>query len=260
MTERRLMAILAGLLALAARLPAAEQAAIPDLIRSQVHGVEQTLWIAAEVAVRADGSVNLDLFDPFTREWVAREAAALRANHAKPKSACTQKEKEEDCDLIQVTFSHPQFDLFVPEQLLALAKSAVVGRVVGARQGFIGTSPGTLLAVVVDRDWLVPSGRGGAVVLVPFWASNFAFERERLCVQSRTHPEAPAQGKGVLFFAQEVVQPSEGVTLLSTGDLFFEGSKGQVVGHPLMLNTLGASKTWAEFIEIVERRLALSRR
>lgn len=43
MTERRLMAILAGLLALAARLLAAEQAAIPDLIRSQVRGVEQTL-------------------------------------------------------------------------------------------------------------------------------------------------------------------------------------------------------------------------
>jgi hypothetical protein len=258
MTKKHFMAGLVGLLTLAARLTAVEPAAIPDLIHAQAHGIEQSLWVAAEIAVRADGSVDLERFDPYTRQFVADEVEAVRKYHAEPKKPLVlpYNEDQQRCSLVSVMSGHPEFESFLPEVMLAKSKATVAGRIVGSRQGFFRGRPATLFAVQVDSSFGSDAPVPGSVILAPFGEGEIAFEGERFCARTGNFSESPQVGRAVLLFPSEFEDTREAMVLRLSGDRFlFEGNEGRIVMHRLMANPLG-SQSWATVLQTAVARLS----
>jgi hypothetical protein len=111
---------------------------VPDTLASPFPG-QPPIWVAADVALDAQGSLRVDLFDDRSISMLER---GRRSNPVDPHN------QQASC----VSFSSmPHFELPAPSDTMAqLAKNSVTvesGEIVGSRAGFSRGVPGRLLAV-----------------------------------------------------------------------------------------------------------------
>lgn len=188
MTMLRISLVLS--LAVAASASAGGASRVPDRMANDR---SPTAWIAADVAVRPDGSVREELLTDEERERIE--------SHARAAAEIARRSAAADADGCHSFFGGAPSEgaLPSPEALLAQSPAIYRGRIEGIREGFYAARPGSMLRL--SGSYLRGAGTEETYVFYP--SAKIKLADAMLCARPPARYPVPRVGDELIVFAAE---------------------------------------------------------
>ena len=175
----------------------AGQSRIPDVIESDVPGVAPA-WVAADIALAADGNLRSDLFQEATVRDIRRY---LDNKEVRRQSARTEADRDE-CATTRGAHLEQFSSTASTDNLVTNSSYIINASVADLREGFLFGSPGTLIALDV-AEWLkqenVDVRRRPAYLFFP--SARISTPHGTICAKPWPPVPTPAKNDHVLLFS-----------------------------------------------------------